>query len=205
MAEQPFSAMLLPNKRPPPCKLKNSERRSREYLLPAEVRQLIEAAKKLGRHGHRDAVLIMMAYRHALRVGELVNLRWDQVNFPEGKLHVNRLKHGEASIHYLEGDEVRALRKLQRDYPDSPYLFCSERKGPLSCRSAHHIIARAGQEAGLGFPVHPHMLRHAKGYQLASKGIDTRAIQGYFGHRNINHTVVYTRLDASRFKGFGKD
>jgi type 1 fimbriae regulatory protein FimB/type 1 fimbriae regulatory protein FimE len=92
----------------------------REYLLPAEVRQLIEAAKKLGRHSHRDAVLIMMAYRHALRVGELVNLRWDQVNFSEGKLHVNRLKHGEASIHYLEGDEMRALRKLQRDYPDSP-------------------------------------------------------------------------------------
>jgi type 1 fimbriae regulatory protein FimB/type 1 fimbriae regulatory protein FimE len=66
--------MLLPNKRPPPCKLKNSERRSREYLLPAEVRQLIEAAKKLGRHSHRDAVLIMMAYRHALRVGELINI-----------------------------------------------------------------------------------------------------------------------------------
>ncbi len=100
--------MLQTNKRPPPHKLKNSERRSREYLLPAEVRQLIEAAKKLGRHGHRDAVLIMMAYRHALRVGELVNLRWDQVNFSEGKLHVNRLKHGDASIHYLEGDEMRA-------------------------------------------------------------------------------------------------
>jgi type 1 fimbriae regulatory protein FimB/type 1 fimbriae regulatory protein FimE len=85
--------MLLPNKRPPPHKLKNKERRSREYLLPAEVRQLIEAAKKLGRHGHRDAMLIMMAYRHALRVGELVNLRWDQVSFSEGKIHINRLKH----------------------------------------------------------------------------------------------------------------
>lgn len=197
--------MLEKNKCPPPHKLKNLERRSREYLLPAEVRQLIEAAKKLGRHGHRDAVLIMMAYRHALRVGELVNLRWDQVSFSEGKIHINRLKHGEASVHYLEADELRALRKLQRDYPDSPYLFESERKGPLSCRSAHYIIAKAGLAAGLGFPVHPHMLRHAKGYQLASKGIDTRAIQGYFGHRNINHTVVYTRLDASRFKGFGKD
>jgi type 1 fimbriae regulatory protein FimB/type 1 fimbriae regulatory protein FimE len=130
----------------------------REYLLPAEVRQLIEAAKKLGRHGHRDAVLIMMAYRHALRVGELVNLRWDQVSFSEGKIHTNRLKHGEASVHYLEADELRALRKLQRDYPDSPYLFESERKGPLSCRLAHHIIAKAGVAADLGFPVHPHML-----------------------------------------------
>lgn len=189
----------------PPHKLKNLERRSREYLLPAEVKQLIEAAKKLGRHSHRDSVLILIAYRHALRVGELVNLRWDQVNFSEGKLHVNRLKHGDASVHYLEGDEMRALRKLQRDYPESPYVFCSERKGPLTCRSAHHIIGRAGKEAGFDFPVHPHMLRHAKGYQLASRGIDTRAIQAYFGHRNINHTVPYTQLDPERFKGFGKD
>lgn len=160
--------MLLPNKRPPPHKLKNLERRSREYLLPAEVRQLIEAAKKLGRHSHRDAVLIMMAYRHALRVGELINLRWDQVSFSEGKIHINRIKHGDASVHYLEADELRALRKLQRDYPDSPYLFESERKGPLSCRSAHYIIAKAGVAADLGFPVHPHMLARAKGYQLAS-------------------------------------
>ena len=197
--------MLTRIKPSPPRKLKNLERRSREYLLPAEVKQLIEAAKKLGRHSDRDGVLILMAYRHALRVGELVNLRWDQVSFSEGKLHVNRLKHGDASVHYLEGDEIRALRKLQRDYPDSPYVFCSERKGPLTCRSAHHIIARAGEKAGLEFPVHPHMLRHAKGYQLASKAIDTRAIQAYFGHRNINHTVTYTQLDPERFKGFGKD
>jgi type 1 fimbriae regulatory protein FimB/type 1 fimbriae regulatory protein FimE len=126
MAEQPFSAMLQTNKCPPPHKLKNSERREERILVTSrgEATDRSRQDKKLGCHSHRDAVLIMMAYRHALRVGELVNLRWDQVNFSEGKLHVNRLKHGDASIHYLEGDEMRALRKLQRDYPDSPYLFC---------------------------------------------------------------------------------
>ncbi len=107
--------MLTQIKHKPPRKLKNLERRSGEYLLSAEVKQLLETAKKLGRYSHWDGVLILMAYHHALWVGELVNLRWDQVSFSEGKLHVNRLKHGDASVHYLEGDEIRALRKLQRD------------------------------------------------------------------------------------------
>jgi len=97
------------------------------------------------------------------------------------------------------------LRALRRENPDSPFVFCSERKGPMTTRAAFHVVARAGEKAGIEFPVHPHMLRHAKGYQLASKGIDTRAIQGYMGHRNIQHTVLYTQLDANRFKGFGKD
>ena len=122
-----------------------------------------------------------------------------------GKLHVNRLKNGDASVHYIEADEMRALRKLERQYPDSPFLFVSERGGPISPRTVHTIVARAGVEAGMKFPVHPHMFRHAKGYQLASKGVDTRAIQGYLGHKNIQHTVLYTKLDPTRFKGFAKD
>lgn len=146
-----------------------------------------------------------MAYRHALRVSELCDLKWDQVHFSDDKLYVARLKNGDPSVHYLEGDEIRMLRKLQRDYPDSSYLFVSQKGGPLSIRTVHDIIARAGDFAGLGFPVHPHMLRHAKGYQLASKGVDTRAIQGYMGHKNIQHTVLYTQLDLTRYKGFGKD
>ena len=179
--------------------------RSREYLTPAEAKELREAAKELGRHGFRDWLLIMIMYRHGLRVGEAVDLKWDQVDSRTGKLHVNRLKNGDASVHYIEGDELRALRKLQRDYPDSPFVFVSERGGPLSARTVHAMVARAGAEAGMKFPVHPHMLRHARGYQLASKGIDTRAIQAYLGHKNIQHTVLYTKLDPNRFKGFAKD
>ena len=91
-----------------------------------------------------------------------------------------------------EGDEIRALRKLERDNPDSPFVFCSERHGPFAARTVHAIVAHAGEDAGIKFPVHPHMLRQAKGYQLASKGIDTRAIQGYLGHKNIQHTPCFT-------------
>ena len=189
----------------PPPKIKNSEKRSREYLTPAEVKRLVDAAGDFGRHGSRDSLLILMTYRHALRVGEVVDLKWDQVDLKRAKLHVNRLKNGDPSVHFLEGDEIRALRKLARDYPDSEFVFPSERQGPLSLNAVHKLVARAGKLANLKLSVHPHMLRHGKGYQLANKGEDTRAIQAYMGHKNIQHTVIYTKLDPGRFKGFGKD
>lgn len=193
-------------KRPvPPPRRPNAEKRAREYLTPAEVKKMIDAAKSVGRHGHRDALLILIAYRHALRVGELIDLKWEQFDLDKGKFHVNRLKNGDPSVHFLEGDEIRALRKLQRDYDGSAFVFTSERQGPLSHNAIHKLIARAGACAGLKLSVHPHMLRHGKGFQLASHGIDTRAIQAYFGHKNIQHTVRYTQLDARRFKGFGRD
>ena len=175
----------------PPPRAENSARRSREYLTPSEVKDLRAGAKNASdRHSLRDELLVVLAYRHALRVSELCNMKWDQVHFNDGKLYVARLKNGDPSVHYLEGDEIRMLRKLERDYPESPFLFVSQKGGPLSARTVHDIIARAGEFAGIDFPVHPHMLRHAKGYQLASKGIDTRAIQGYMGHKNIQHTVL---------------
>lgn len=189
----------------PPVKPRNSERRAREYLTAAEAQAMVGAAKSVGRHSHRDALLILMMYRHALRLGEAVDLQWSQVNYKSAKLHVNRLKNGDSSVHFLEGDEIRALRKLERAYPGSEFIFCSERQGPLTPNAVYKIFARAGRLAGLKFPVHPHMARHGKGYQLAEKGTDTRAIQAYMGHKNIQHTVLYTKLDPSRFKGFGRD
>ena len=172
----------------------NSDVRSREYLTPLEVDALIKAAKSTGRHKHRDGTLILIAYRHGLRVSELVSLRWDQVDLKQGKLHVNRLKNGSPSVHPLRGPEIRALRRLQRDYQRSPYVFSTERKGPLTTSTVRKLITRAGNNAGLPFPVHPHMLRHACGYKLANERQDTRAIQHYLGHRNITHTCRYTEL-----------
>jgi site-specific recombinase XerD len=189
----------------PPRKPKNQEVRSREHLTPDEVEALVQAAKKSERHGHRNATLILMMYRHGLRVSEAIALRWDQVDLKQGTLYVNRMKRGIPSTHPLRGVELRSLRRLRRDYPDAPYLFQSERKGPMSDRTARHIIATAGELANLPFPVHPHMLRHATGYYLALNGQDTRAIQAYLGHRNIQHTVRYTELAPGRFKDFWQD
>jgi type 1 fimbriae regulatory protein FimE len=189
----------------PPRKPRNAERRSREFLLPDEVERMVEAAQKVGRHGHRDRTMILVAYRHALRVSELTTLRWDQVDFGQGLLHVRRCKNGTPSTHPLHNSELRALRRIQRDYPYSPYVFTGERKGPLSESTVRKMVARAGAGAGLAFPVHPHMLRHAAGYKLANDGQDTRAIQHYLGHRNISHTVRYTELSPERFKNFWQD
>lgn len=188
-----------------PIRRKNTEYRNREYLSEKEVGQVINAAAGAGRHRLRDATLILLAYRHGLRVSELVALRWDQVDLTQGLVHISRRKNGVPSVHPLRGPELRALRRLERDYPETPYLFVSERKAPLTADTVRKIVARAGQHAGIEFPIHPHMLRHATGYKLANDGQDTRAIQHYLGHRNIQHTTRYTELAADRFKSFWQD
>src|SRR6476661_8652881 len=142
--------------RPPP-KQPNAERRSREHLTPAEIDRLVAAARQLGRHGHRDATMILIAYRHGLR-----------------------------------GPEIRALRKLFRDDLETPYVFVSERKAPMTEATFRKLVARAGEAARLGMPIHPHMLRHSTGFKLANDGQDTRAIQLYLGHKNIQYTALYT-------------
>ncbi len=194
------------SRRPPPPRRKpNAEVRSREHLTPGEVERLIAAAGKLGRHGQRDATMILVAFRHGLRVSELVALRWDQVDLEQGMLHVRRRKNGIPSTHPLRGPELRALRQLERRKAATPYVFVSERKGPMTDSAFRKIVARAGVAAELGLPVHPHMLRHATGFKLANDGQDTRAIQQYLGHRNIQHTVAYTQLAPQRFNTFWED
>jgi len=189
----------------PPRKPQNADVRPREYLIEDEVRRLMQAARRVGRHGYRDAALILITYRHGLRVSEAVALPWDRVDLNHGRLHVRRRKQGAPSVHPLRGAELRALRRLRRDNSRSPYVFVSERGSPLSDSAVRKIVARAGRQAGLDFPVHPHMLRHAAGYKLANDGHDTRAIQHYLGHQNIQHTVRYTQLSAVRFRDFWQD
>lgn len=183
-----------------PSRPKNRDVRSREHLLPDEVDALMKAAGQVGRHRLRDRTLILVTYRHGLRVSELVGLKWDQFDLKRGQVHVNRLKNGSASTHPMDGDELRQLRRLQREYPDAPFVFTTERGGPLTRSTVSKLISRAGQGAGLPFPVHPHMLRHGTGYYLANKGIPTRTIQAYLGHKSIQHTVRYTELSAQVFK-----
>jgi integrase len=201
---KPKLALVSPatvNRTVAPLRRPNAELRTREYLTAAEVESLIEAAKG-NRHGHRDATMILLAFRHGLRAAELVDLEWSQVDFTTSTLHVRRVKQGTPATHPLRGDELRALRRLQRQSPASPFVFTSERGAPFATAGFAKLVERAGTAAKLGFKAHPHMLRHACGFALANAGHDTRSLQAYLGHRNIQHTVRYTELAPDRFKDF---
>jgi integrase len=180
-------------------------KRTREHLTQREVEQLLAAARRSRCYAHRDETLVLTMYRHALRVSDAVALRWDQIDLEAGPLHVVRVKNGAPSTHLLRGVELRALRRLRCDWPESPYIFTSERGAAITASNVRKLIARLGQVAGLPFPVHPHMLRHACGFKLANDGQDTRSIQHYMGHKNIMHTVRYTELAPERFKDFFRD
>jgi type 1 fimbriae regulatory protein FimB/type 1 fimbriae regulatory protein FimE len=174
----------------------------RRYLTEREIERLMDYARKHGRYGHRDATMILVAYRHGLRASEVCDLQWQQIELSEGRLHVHRVKNGIPSVYPIRGDEMRALRKLRRDYPKDAYVFVSERGGPIGL---HRLIQRVGEAAKMPFPIHPHMLRHACGFKLANDGHDTRALQHYLGHKNIQHTVRYTDMAPDRFKDFWRD
>jgi type 1 fimbriae regulatory protein FimE len=165
----------------------------------------MDAARERGRYGHRDTTMILVAYRHGLRVSELCALRWDQVDFTRGLLHVRRVKNGTPSVHPLGGTEIRSLRRLLREQSESRHVFLTERRSPMSPAGFRKTLARIGEASKFPFPVHPHMLRHACGYKLANDGQDTRALQHYLGHKNIQHTVRYTELSPERFKSLWED
>ena len=143
--------------------------------------------------------MILVAYRHGLRASEVCELQWHQIELSEGRLHVRRVKNGMPSVHPIRGDEMRALRRLRREAPRGLRVHIRARRTPIGF---HRLIQRLGEAAKMPFRVHPHMLRHACGYKLANDGHDTRALQHYLGHKNIQHTVRYTEMAADRFKDF---
>ena len=161
------------------------------------ARQAVQAseltAQCRARVGHSDCTL---------RASELCDLQWSQVELATGRLHVRRAKNGSPSVHPMQGDEIRAVRRLQREQGPSSHVFMTERDGPMTPKAFHALFGRIGARAKMQFPVHPHMLRHGCGYALANAGHDTRALQAWLGHKNIQHTVRYTELAPERFKNF---
>jgi integrase len=144
--------------------------------------------------------------RHGLRAAEICDLEWSQVEFGRSaSLHVRRVKNGKPSVHPLRGEEIRALRELRRQFPDSGFVFPTERGGPFTPDAVNRQLKRISERAGFVFPVHCHMLRHGCGYALANAGHDTSAIQDWLGHRSIQHTVRYTELSPTRFKDFWRE
>ena len=178
--------------------------RPKNFLTEAEIAEFLKAARK-GRHGIRNYAMLLLAFRHGLRVSELINIRMPDIDLDAGRLFVRRVKGSLATSQPLEGDEIRALRawlrqRINAPCCNSPLVFLSER-GPMTRQAFNYVCAEVGKRVGPSIKVHPHMLRHSCGFALANKGRDTRLIQDYLRHRNITHTQIYTRTAAVRFEG----
>ena len=188
----------------PPRRLHNAERRSREHLTPDEVAQVIKAAGHVGRHAHRDATLIRLAFRHGFRVSELVAVRWDQIDLKQGLLHVNRLKNGVPSTHPLRGPELRALRQLQREYP-GPYVFATERGGPMTPATVRKMISRTGELAQLPFPIHRTCFDTRAATSWRTMDTTRERCSTTSATRTFSTQCVTRNWALDRFKAFWKD
>jgi type 1 fimbriae regulatory protein FimB len=182
------------------------KQRQREYLISEEIDKLLAASKRGSRNPERDYAMLLLMFRHGLRVSELCTLKLSEVNLDTRELHVNRLKGSDSGPHPLYNGEVAAIRAwlIERAKMQPPAslntLFLSEHRKPLSRVTVWLMINQSAQAAGLDhLNIHPHTLRHSCGYALVNKGTDIRIIQGYLGHRSISSTVRYTKLDSRRF------
>jgi type 1 fimbriae regulatory protein FimB len=178
-----------------------SQERSRDFLTPSEVSPLLAAKQKV-RFGIRDHAMILLVCWHDLRVAELMEI--PRADLDSARILVGRLKNGLSTSQPLQGDELRALRAYLRTRKDNlPWLFLSSQQTQFVRQAFNYLLAQAGKRAGLGH-IHPHMLRHSCGHGLAERGVDTRLMQDWLGHRDIRHTAHYSRTSAKRFEGVWK-
>jgi len=185
-----------------------------KFLEKSDIELLLHYAKKTN-SGIRDHLIVLMGFRHGLRASEIAGIKLSDLNLKESRLKVNRLKQGFSTVQPILGDELRAIKRYQKIRVGDPtghfgvrvgtghfcpYLFQGQR-GPLSRQGIYKIITKIAKKAGFKEKIHPHVLRHSCGYELANNGANTRTIQDYLGHRNIQNTVIYTKLSPKRFEG----
>ncbi len=172
----------------------------KDFLTGPEMDALLKASKK-SRYPIRDYIILLMMYRHGLRVSELINIKLKDLNLQQSSLWVNRLKNGLSGNHPIKGDELRAIKRYLKTRSDQlPYLFINERGNQFTRQAINYIINQAAKRAKLD-NVHPHTMRHSCGFYLANRGVDLRVIQDYLGHRDPKHTVLYTKIAGIKFEG----
>ena len=174
----------------------------RQHLFESELTQLLNTVKQgKGKHAYRNWLMLYMAYRHGLRREEIGLLRWVDVNFDQGEIYIHRLKRSKSNTHPLDGQELRGLRKVKREYPAAPFIFAGYGGKGISGKAVSKIFKAAAVAIALPEELsHPHVLRHTRGYLMVEKGYPLRVIQEWLGHKQIQHTVRYTALSAAQFR-----
>lgn len=156
------------------------------------------------KYKQRDRLIFTLLLKHGFRAIELINLKWSDIDWQTQQMSVVRAKGGTNAMHPILGDTLRQLRAVRtwQGNPKGGYVISTTppKLGQLTTRAVNKIIAEIGEAAGLEARLSPHQLRHTCGYMLAQKGIDTRTIQAYLGHTNIQHTVRYTALSSKQFE-----
>lgn len=176
----------------------------RKHLTTFEIEKMLEATANSSNH-QRNYCLLLMCFLHGARVSEIISWRLSDIDFNAGHIYIKRLKNGFSTVHPLITREKKVLKtwlQVRETYPNhqSDYLFISRKGTPLSRQQVYLLVKRYSAMAAISIQAYPHMLRHSCGYALADRGIDTRLIQDYLGHRNIRHTVIYTASNPERFR-----
>jgi integrase len=178
-----------------PKRVTNAERRPREHLSKDEVLALCKAARS-NRQGARDAAAIWLAFNHGLRVSELADLRWSDVQWQERRLMVRRLKGSQSGEHPLTEHDKRFLGPL-RAKGQRP----ADRVFAITAAGFRKMLARLALPAELAaLNPHPHMLRHACGYDMVGRA-DLQARAAFMGHKRLENTVRYSHLAPEQFEG----
>lgn len=175
----------------------------RTYLTETEVDSLIKAANATS-YPARNHCLVLMMFRHGLRVSEACQMKCSSINLDARVIQVSRMKNGFSTIHPIKRDEAKVIRtwldsRAKMKGADSDALFLSNQGRGISRKTVWMLLKDLGEKAKISIPTHPHMLRHACGYALANQGADTRLIQDYLGHISIGNTVKYTASNPARF------
>lgn len=179
--------------------------KARKFLFPNEFDKLYKAlGKKKSVTTQRNKCLVLLLYRHGLRISEALSLQWSDIDTEDQRIRIKRLKNGKPGIHPLSADELIQLAKYKTDLKSKGflkrYIFINyQSQAPLTRQAAYHIFKEINEMGVLDVHVSPHSLRHSCGYYLANKGHDTRLIQDYLGHKNIANTEIYTELASNRF------
>lgn len=175
-----------------------------KYLTKTELDSLLRVAKQ---KSVRDFAIVLLSYRHGLRCVELLNLKWDYIDWDKQSLYISRAKGSDSGYHELKPDELKLLKRLKKaneaKKPEnrSEFIIAGRQSNQLTTARIRQLCSQLGIKANLSRPFHHHQLRHTCGFDMAdNRHINPLTIQRYLGHKDFKSTEIYIREAGRDFK-----